>query len=568
MVKTQNWTKPVKTALSASLYLFYALTCVQLVSAQTATNQTSPANGQSLIESALEGKYQAPTDTTSNTSNSDGSVKSGQPSTSKSSSSKSAVAKSSSKNSHHKSALETAASPAALPSAPLLPASGDNIPLRGEIKPSTSSNPSAAKSNSASATKSPNSSNSDPTHKPVVRLVKPVKPGKPVIDHNEVKPIVKLVKPAPAPAAAVKPDPEPADDAPEHKVLLTPVKVTDEQERIPEPTAQTVSPIHSGLPYHQPRLPLFDTKLGEEKVDKGYSIDTTYRGKATLPSVQTVSFGSTPSWAVPARRQLASALPGTSPATPANAVTVPATSAPVAPATTNTANAAGQANSAAASLSKTSRPQQLYEVNVRILTRYQFKQTDTLWVYPYPPKPPKQIIPNPLPDDDGRLRGMLLSTGYTARPDETRSYPSNGWRWIKAMDNAMEKAHLGVPHTMFTMYPWVNKMCPYVRAECTELNQVEEKRSERYDFALGDYQVHHADLEAQATARGYIPVEFKFTAQGVAQATLPKGNWWIAVSRAYPGLKFYWLVPISCSDEKIINVQLNEANALVIGGAW
>jgi hypothetical protein len=27
-------------------------------------------------------------------------------------------------------------------------------------------------------------------------------------------------------------------------------------------------------------------------------------------------------------------------------------------------------------------------------------------------------------------------------------------------------------------------------------------------------------------------------------------------------------VPISCNDEKIINIQLNEANALVIGGAW
>jgi hypothetical protein len=85
---------------------------------------------------------------------------------------------------------------------------------------------------------------------------------------------------------------------------------------------------------------------------------------------------------------------------------------------------------------------------------------------------------------------------------------------------------------------------------------------------MNDYDKTHADIEATATSRGLIPVEIKVNSLGVAQAQLPAGNWWITCTRAYPGLKFYWQVPISCAAEKIINVQMNEANALIVAGGW
>ena len=333
------------------------------------------------------------------------------------------------------------------------------------------------------------------------------------------------------------------------KVTLTPPSARESSETFPEPSALIEQPIHSAIPYHQPKVPILDIRVGSEKVDKSHAIDPIYRGKPALPVVPSVTFGK-PTWAIPARKQIAVGA-GAAPVLPAPAA-VPKTTMPVniTPSATPTQTA------------------QLYEINVRIMTDEKFKKTDTLWAYPYPPKPPKTNFPGPLPEGEGQLKSMILSYGYTYRPDLTRPYPPNGWRWVKAFDNAMRKARTGYPHTMLTMYPWVNKMFPYVRSECREINLVEEKRAQHYELVMRDYEKAHIDIESLATSHGLIPVEIKVNGRGIAQVQLPSGNWWITCTRAYPGLKFYWQEPVSCAAEKVINVQLNEANALIIAGGW
>jgi hypothetical protein len=379
------------------------------------------------------------------------------------------------------------------------------------------------------------------------------------------KPVVKLVKPAVKSEASPQPK--------------------DASENIPEPNGSIEQPIHSAIPYHQPRVPVFEIDYGKEKTDKTFAIDPTYRGKPALPSVPTVTFGK-PSWAIPGKKQIAVGAPA-APLAPATmppaavgqvnpAAINPAAANPIAappagnPAVSNPAapsTISGQPGTAL----KGQQPQQpeLYELNVRILTDEKFSKKDTLWAYPFPPKLPKQVLTMPLPESEKELKSRLLATGYTARPDLTRPYPPGGWRWIKALQSAMKKANTGYAHTMITMYPWVNKMFPYVLSECREMNLVEEKRSMRYERLSKDYEKTHIDIEAQATSGGLLPLEIKVNPRGIAQARLPAGNWWITCTRAYPGLKFYWMVPVSCAvEEKVINVQLNEANALLVAGGW
>lgn len=125
---------------------------------------------------------------------------------------------------------------------------------------------------------------------------------------------------------------------------------------------------------------------------------------------------------------------------------------------------------------------------------------------------------------------------------------------------------------MITMYPWTNKMFPYVLAECHELNKVEEERSARFQQMKENYERVHADLEAQAIGKGLAPVEIKVNSRGIGQTSLPAGNWWITATRKTATLKFYWQIPISAAaaagSEQTINVQFTEANALIVAGGW
>ncbi len=344
--------------------------------------------------------------------------------------------------------------------------------------------------------------------------------------------------------------------------LVAPQRKTDET--IAEPPAVLEPPIHSSLPASQRsflKIPM-GVKVGETT-----PVDMTYRGKPTIPNVSTVSFG-TPSWAIPPKKKVAG-LPNTTVGGPSM---VPVTLSPASkqtpaapmqtpsmPAATKPIPKAGEQTS--------SLPNNT--VNFRFLTTTNgVRPTDSIWIYPYPPKPPKSIVVNPLPEQEAQLKAQLLSFGYSNRPDPTRPYPLGGVRWVRAFENARRKAGMGVPHTMITMYPWVNKMFPYMLSECMELNKLEQERCEHYQQVVDDYERVHVDLESQATARGLAPIEVKINSRGIGQIQVPAGNWWIAATRKTPGLKFYWQVPVSCAENQTINIQLNEANALICGGGW
>ncbi|MBX9689191.1 MAG: hypothetical protein K2X27_20955 [Candidatus Obscuribacterales bacterium] len=280
------------------------------------------------------------------------------------------------------------------------------------------------------------------------------------------------------------------------------------------------------------------------KVDKSHAVDPTYRGKPALPQVQTVTLG-TPNWAIQPKKKIASgaAIPAT-------------TQAPVAV----PANPAVDLEKREAVPTAT--------LNVRISVAVPFRPQDSVWAYPYPPKPPKRIQINPIPEDKDALKQVLLQIGYSARPDTNRPYPIGGWRIIHAFETAKKKAGVGVPHTMLTMYSWVDKLYPYFESEVRELNSIEEKRAIAYDTLMADYDRIHTDIEAQSVTRGLAPIEIKVNPRGVGQYQLPAGHWWIAATRKTPGLKLYWQVPVTCSKEQVVNVQMNEANALIIGGGW
>lgn len=370
-------------------------------------------------------------------------------------------------------------------------------------------------------------------------------------------------------AASKKNKKEKAVEDPNKPVVRTVPPTRTMDDKIPEPVSIMDPPIHSTIQAGEKTF--LKVPLGL-KVGKANAIDTTYRGKPTLPSVSTVTFG-TPSWAIPPKKKIAG-LNSTVGAPPVN--TAPITLSPASrqtPAASVQAPTTTAATTAATAIpAKTGEqaaPAVLNTVNFRFLTiTDHMRPTDSIWVYPYPPKPPKQIIASPLAEAEGPLKAQLLNYGYSARPDPDRPYPNGGVRWQRAFQNARQKANAGYPHTMITMYPWVNKMFPYMQAETIEMNRIEEARSKRYEQIVDDYERIHADLESQATARGLVPLEVKVNPRGIGQIQLPNGTWWIAATRKMPGLKFYWQVPVSCSDGQTVNVQLNEANALICGGGW
>ncbi len=341
-------------------------------------------------------------------------------------------------------------------------------------------------------------------------------------------------------------------------VVSVPPTPPAESEDIPPPSGEIMAPpIHSSIPA-TPRDILGLVPLGT-KIGKSYALDQAYRGKPALPTIPTVTFG-TPSWAIPDKKKVAAA-----PAV-AGTATSP-TSAPVQPVPApNTTGASAGSN--AAGSEKAAEPLNIINVRFQLSSQRLSRPTDVVWAYPYPPKMPKQVVPNPLPEEEAPLKSLLLQTGYNTRPDPSRPYPNGGWRWIHAFETARAKAGLGFPHTMLTMYPWVDKMFPYARAECHELNLVEEARSKKYQQTMSDYERIHVDLESLAATRGLVPIEMKMS-RGVGQLRLPAGNWWLTATRAIPGLKAYWQVPVSCTENpQTINVQLNENNALIIGGGW
>lgn len=306
----------------------------------------------------------------------------------------------------------------------------------------------------------------------------------------------------------------------------------------PENIKTQVPPIHSALPYAERKL------LGV-KYGKTHNIDTTYRGTPLLPTaLPTVTVGNA-SWA-PKRKIAAAPAP------------VPAPTPVLSPGAAKTLVAPA----------KTESTPQFSTLNVRFLTIQNFKPTDVVYAYPYPVKPPKPVKLDPLPEAERQLKDMIMNSGYTARMDYSRPYPFGGFRWVRCYETALKKSGTHVPHTMLTVYPWVNKMFPYVLSEVRQMNQLESERNEKYLRTVADYERLNAEMESKAASEGLVPIPVKMTSRGLGHASLPAGSWWLTATRRLPGLKFYWQVPIRCSSGEAINVQFTEANALLVQGGW
>lgn len=207
-------------------------------------------------------------------------------------------------------------------------------------------------------------------------------------------------------------------------------------------------------------------------------------------------------------------------------------------------------------------------LNVHIVRHYHLPPVDTVKVYPWPVRPPKPVIAGKLQEKPAELKPMILATGYSSKIDFRRPFPLYGWRWVHAFTVAHAKSGLGYPHTMLTMYSWTDKMVPYVVPEIKRINALEEARQEAWKRVNEDYEANHVELENEAAAKGLFPVEIKLDHQGVGQATLPPGNWWVSATRKLPDLKFYWQVPITATRGQTVNVQLTNVNAIVVQGGW
>lgn len=210
-----------------------------------------------------------------------------------------------------------------------------------------------------------------------------------------------------------------------------------------------------------------------------------------------------------------------------------------------------------------------FTLNVKVNVSQQLNAVDTFMIYPYPVKPPKIKTPiTPLPTDKGELKNMLINSGYRARADLRRPYPDYGWRFQIAFRRAVAKSGEGMPRTIFTIYPWMDKMIPYITPEILSMNAVEQNRTERYEKALEDYSKSHLEIETSSISKGLYPVALKISSKGIGQTKLPAGNWWLTGTHKTAGLSYYWLVPFSASAADTININLTDLNSLVIEGGW
>lgn len=319
---------------------------------------------------------------------------------------------------------------------------------------------------------------------------------------------------------------------------------------MPDPEAgETSQPIHTALPSSSPNHH-HKNKLEKDKpADKDEPAEVQFKSSAP-PAIPTVTYG-TPNWAI--RPRVASSLPA-APAAPSAAPTGPQI-VPV-------------AGNSQVELERRLPENDKATVNIRIVKHYHLPPDDTVMAYPWPVRPPKPIIHSKLQEKPHELKALILASGYSTRIDVTRPHPLYGWRWVHAFQAAHEKSGLGYPHTMLTMYPWVNKMTPYVVAEVKRVNAIEVDRLNEYKKVQDEYDRLHEEMENEAAAKGLVPVAIKVNRHGIGQTQLPPGNWWISATRKLPDIKFYWQVPITVGAGQTTNVQLTNLNAIVVQGGW
>ena len=210
---------------------------------------------------------------------------------------------------------------------------------------------------------------------------------------------------------------------------------------------------------------------------------------------------------------------------------------------------------------------------IRITTPLNRRALDWCRIYPYPVAPPiKKMAISDLPYTDKALRSTLLSMSYWNKTQTSKPYPAGGWRMQIALQRAIKKSGLGLPHTIFTEYPWVDNMIPYVRKEIFAINAEEKERVKRYDLAQSVFKEYRSDLEVQAFNNGLFPIDVPMMREiggfRRGHALVDKANWWIVAMHKVPGLKYYWLWPVKLNENPEQVVILNEDNAICVEGAW
>jgi hypothetical protein len=210
---------------------------------------------------------------------------------------------------------------------------------------------------------------------------------------------------------------------------------------------------------------------------------------------------------------------------------------------------------------------------IHINVRQNKNANDWCRIYPYPVAPPKKKSnPNPLPTKDKALRPLILSMSYWTKTRAEKPYPSGGWRMQIALQNAINKSGLGVPHIIFTEYPWIDNILPYVRKEVLTTNKREENRITRFNTAQAVFNEYRADIEVQSFNKGLFPIDVPILRERggyrKGRVVVDKANWWIVAMHKIAGLKYYWLWPVKLNDNAEQLVTLNADNAIYVEGSW
>lgn len=214
-------------------------------------------------------------------------------------------------------------------------------------------------------------------------------------------------------------------------------------------------------------------------------------------------------------------------------------------------------------------PRQGALVTLRIRVPHNKRAHDQFSAYPYPVKPPRIVQPIELLRTERKdVRDQLLMIGYQNRSAANKPFPPGGWRWQYVFQAGLKKSGSSTPHFLVSMYPWANRMVNYCMPYIERLNAIEEQRLKNYERARAYAEKNYAEIEAESTRKGLVPLEVRMKAMGTGRVTLPAGTWWITGLHKTPGLTYYWYMPVTVSDGETPTIYLTEENALVIQGGW
>jgi len=213
-------------------------------------------------------------------------------------------------------------------------------------------------------------------------------------------------------------------------------------------------------------------------------------------------------------------------------------------------------------------------LNIRLYVPQMLKRTDSFMLNPYSTPPPPVAIQNqPLPENIQALAQKCINSGYNNRLSMVKPYPDGGWRWYYVYKHAKLKSGITEPHAFFQMYRFGADIAPYCLAETKRLNKIEKERNKRYFELVQANKDNQKDEEMEALRNGLEPVKLnlmptKSKTMLETSLYLSPGDWWITGSHRVPGLIYFWQEPIKVHDGDKINIDLTDANAILIQGGW